>query len=69
MSAETENLVLGNLRYIRARVDQLADDMADVKQGLSSLEMKVSQIHGDFAGQSARIDRLENRLDVIPTSA
>ncbi|CAA7624563.1 hypothetical protein [Magnetospirillum sp. UT-4] len=41
----------------------LRDDMADVKRRLSSLELAVTQVHGDFAGQSMRIDRIETRLD------
>ena len=38
MTADTENLVLEHLRHIRARVDQIADDMTDLKLRMSGLE-------------------------------
>lgn len=63
--AEPENLMLIYLRRIDEKVDLLIEDVRDVKRRLTSLEMAVAQIHGDFAGQSMRIDRLENRLDRI----
>ncbi|MDK9720114.1 MAG: hypothetical protein OEL53_02915 [Rhodospirillales bacterium] len=62
---EPENLMLVYLRRIDEKIDVLVEDMRDVKRRLTSLEMAVGQIHGDFAGQSMRIDRLENRLDRI----
>ena len=62
---EAENLVLDHLRHIRGVVDRLAEDMLDVKRRLTSLELQVSTLHTDFAGQSLRIDRIENRLDRI----
>lgn len=33
-----ENIVLEHLRHIRSRVDQIADDMGDVKLRLNALE-------------------------------
>ncbi len=41
------------------------DDMREVKQRLTSLEVSVATLHGDFAGQSGRIDRVESRLERI----
>ena len=38
MTADTENLALEHLRHIRARVDQIADDMTDLKLRMSGLE-------------------------------
>jgi hypothetical protein len=32
---------------------------------MTSLELQVSTLHGDFAGQSMRIDRIEERLGRI----
>jgi hypothetical protein len=57
--------VLEHLRYIRAAVDGLREDAQDLKRRMTSLEMQVAQLHGDFAGQSARIDRVEIRLERI----
>jgi len=72
MAPETENLVLEQLRYMRGKLDKLDTDMMDVKQRLTSLDGRIAQLHtmfgslhGDFAGQSARIDRIEMRLDRI----
>ena len=39
--------------------------MRDVKSRLTSLEVSVSLLHGDFASQSGRIDRVEQRLERI----
>ena len=37
-----ESLVLEHLRHIRARVDQIADDVGDLKLRLSSVENGIS---------------------------
>lgn len=72
MTEEPENLVLVYLRRIDAKVDQLIDDVRDLKLRVTSLEGQVADLHrqmahlhGDFAGQSARIDRIEARLERI----
>ncbi len=61
---EAENLVLEHLRYLRA-MDGLREDMSEVKRRMTSLESQIALLHGDFAGQSARIDRIETRLEWI----
>ncbi|MGE0579869.1 hypothetical protein [Reyranella sp.] len=67
-----DNLVLEHLQHIRAGMDEMRDDMRDLKRRLTSLEVSVSNLrgemaslHGDFAGQSGRIDRIETRLERI----
>ena len=65
MADEPDNLVVRYLRRLDEKVDRLLDDMREVKQRLSSVEVSVAHLHGDFAAQSGRIDRLENRLDRI----
>jgi predicted nucleic acid-binding Zn-ribbon protein len=65
MSGEPEDLVLRYLRRIDEKVDSLRDDMRDVKQRLTSLEGQVALLHGDYARQSERIDRVELRLERI----
>jgi chromosome segregation ATPase len=62
MTDDATNLVLEHLRHIRDAVDGLREDMQDVKRRLTSLESQVATLHGDFAGQSVRIDRIEHRL-------
>ena len=72
MTADTENLVLEHLRHIRARVDQIADDMTDLKLRMCGLEsgmvlVKREITHGDetAARQQITIDRLAARIERI----
>jgi hypothetical protein len=65
MAEEPSNIVLEHLRALRTGVDALQIDMRDVKGRLTSLEASVANLHVDFAGQSARIDRVESRLERI----
>lgn len=72
MSESVDSLVLEHLRHIRNRVDQIADDMTDVKHRLSSLEtamvlVKREVVSGDEtdARQQVTIDRLVERIERI----
>jgi hypothetical protein len=79
MTDNVENIVLEHLRHIRLRVDQIADDMSDLKHRMSSLESAMVSVkhevaHGDEtdARQQVtldklvdRIQRIENRLELI----
>ena len=65
MADEPDNLVVRYLRRLDEKADRLLDDMREVKQRLSSVEVSVAHLHGDFAAQAGRIDKLENRLDRI----
>ena len=65
MAEESGNLVLEHLRALRAGMDELRADVHDMKGRLTSLAVSVASLHGDFAGQSLRIDRLEIRLERI----
>jgi len=79
MSDTVENLVLEHLRHIRSRVDQIADDMSDLKHRMSSLESTMVSVkhevaHGDEtdARQQVTLDkivdrilRIEKRLELI----
>jgi chromosome segregation ATPase len=69
MTADIEGLVLEHLRHIRARVDQIAEDVGEVKHRLSSLEFAASRIRADIAHgeensarQQAALDRLSERV-------
>ncbi|WP_058558336.1 hypothetical protein [Thiohalocapsa sp. ML1] len=80
MTADIESLVLEHLRHIRGRVDQIGDDITDLKHRMSSLEtamvgVKRELTHGDEtdARQQVsldriveRIERIERRLDLLP---
>lgn len=65
MSDQPDTLMLVLLRHIDVKLDRLIDDMGDIKRRMTSLEASVALLHGDFAGQSVRIDRIEGRLDRI----
>jgi phage shock protein A len=63
--AESDNLVLEHLRHIRARVDQIADDMDEVKSRLVSLERTQAGLFADKADTHDRYDRLARRIERI----
>ena len=65
MSGQPDNLMLVYLRRLDGKMDRLSEDVADVKRRVTSLEAKVVLLHGDFATQSERLDRIEVRLDRI----
>lgn len=72
MPDNVDNLVLEHLRHIRGRVDQISDDMRDVKHRLSTLESSIGSVRrevliGDETGarQQASIDRILDRLESI----
>lgn len=44
---------------------ELRADVRDIRGRLTSIEVSAANLHGDFAGQSGRIDRLESRLERI----
>lgn len=41
MTESIENLIVEHLRHIRGRVDQIADDVTDLKHRMSSLEQSM----------------------------
>jgi hypothetical protein len=65
MSDGPFNLVLEHLLAIGGDLSGLHEDVRDLGRRITSLEMASASLHGDFAGQSMRIDRLEQRLDRI----
>ncbi|BDB13798.1 hypothetical protein [Acidithiobacillus ferrooxidans] len=72
MTDNTENLVLEHLRHIRARVDQIADDMTDFKHRMSGLEQAMSLVKREVnlgeetdTRQQITLDRLAERIERI----
>jgi chromosome segregation ATPase len=47
---------------LHTKLDLLTTAQLDHSSRVSSLEAQVALLHGDFANQSMRIDRIENRL-------
>ena len=69
MSDDPDNIVLVYLRRIDARTDRIAQDVADLKQRFTTLEIQVGQAIATEASHYAqimlRMDRFEDRLDRI----
>jgi len=62
MTEETENIVLEMLRRIRASQERMELDISDLKSRLTAVEITMGQIVSLLAGQSGRMDRIEERL-------
>jgi outer membrane murein-binding lipoprotein Lpp len=79
MVDNVENLVLEHLRHIRSRVDQIADDVGDLKQRISGLESAMNLVRREVAlgdetdarqqialdKLTARTERIERRLELL----
>ena len=50
---------------VNTKLDNLASGQFDLQRRVSSLKAQVALVHGDFANQSLRIDRIEQKLDRI----
>jgi hypothetical protein len=75
---ELASVTLEHLRHIRARVDQIGDDVTDLKLRMGGLEgamvlVKREVAHGDETDirqqltldrLAARLERIERRLDL-----
>lgn len=49
--------------HVHTKLDNLAAGQMDVSRRVTSLEGQVALVHGDFANQPIRLDRIEQRLD------
>ncbi len=74
MTENADNLVLEQLRAIRADLRSLREDTRDIKARLSSIETYNAALHSDQARSSvrfddlaARVERLEARAGLIET--
>lgn len=72
MTEEVNNLILEHLRHIRGRVDQISEDMKDVKLRLSAVENGLSLVRREIVlgdetdyRQQVSIDRLVERVQRI----
>ncbi len=70
MGENIESLILEHLRGMRADLTAIREDVREVKQRLTSLELSVSglkrdyaQLYGDLAEQHTRYDRLTERIE------
>lgn len=79
MTENVESLILEHLRHMRAKIDGIADSMDDLKVRMSSLEggmvsVKREVNHGEETDARLqvsldrimkRIERIENRLELV----
>ena len=72
MTDEVENLVLEQLRLIRAPLQKVEFDVADLKVRLSMVETNTGQVITSLGALNARmyrfderLSRVEKRLDLI----
>lgn len=72
MTENIENLVLEHLRHIRGRVDQIAEDMGDLKHRMSGLEQAMNLVKREInlseetdARQQITLDKLAERIERI----
>jgi hypothetical protein len=62
MTDEVENLVLEQLRLIRASLQKVEFDVADLKVRLSMVETNTGQVITSLGALNARMDRFDERL-------
>ncbi len=60
-----ENLILEQLRYLRAGQDAMREDMAEVKTRIGRLEQETANLYVAIAELSSRVDRMSTRLDRV----
>ena len=72
MSDEPESLTLASLRRLDTKMDRLARDMQDLKQGLGAIEIgqarirqDVAELYAAYAGVQVRLDHIDSRFDRI----
>ena len=65
MTEDTTNIVLEHLRHIRRAVDELRLDVSDLKLRMTAVEGTLGNIQTQLAGQSARMDRMDERIGRI----
>ena len=62
MTDEVGNLVLEQLRLVRASMQRMELDIGDLKLRASSLEQNVGQIVTALGAVNGRLDRLDERV-------
>ena len=62
MTDDVGNLVLEQLRLIRAKIETISDDIADLKIRMSATERHLGEMQMQLGGLNARMDRFDERL-------
>lgn len=70
MTDNVENLILEHLRTLRSKIDQIADDVREIKQRVVTLEsgqgvitQQIGHLQQSIAGQQVSFDRLTERVE------
>jgi hypothetical protein len=61
---ETNDKILEHLLYIRRAIDDLRQDMRELKRPLGALENRSVSMSGQLERINSRFDRIERRLDL-----
>lgn len=69
---ETDNLILDHLRAIRRDMARMADDihglrieMSAMRHNMTAMQMVQDRDPGDVTQLKLRVDRIEQRLDLV----
>jgi hypothetical protein len=62
MTDETANLILEHLRHIREDMPELRLDVSDLKLRMTAVEGSFAHAMTHLAGQSMRLDRIDERM-------
>ena len=62
--ADVENLVLEHLRHILGAIDDMREDIREVKQCIGALEHQYAGLSTRLDRMDYRIERIEKRLDL-----
>ena len=57
-------LILPMLRAMDAKLDRIAQDMREVKAGVSALEHRSALVQRRLDGMDDRLERIETRLEL-----
>jgi predicted nucleic acid-binding Zn-ribbon protein len=61
---EPDNIILEHLRHIRGAIDNMPDDVREIKQRVGSLENQYANMSNQLDRMDFRIERIERRLDL-----
>jgi len=65
MADEPENVILVVLRRIDQRTERMADDLHDLKVGMTHVEEGLAGVNRRMDRLEQRVERIERRLDLV----
>jgi predicted nucleic acid-binding Zn-ribbon protein len=65
MNDNVENLVLEMLRRMDQRLDNIENDLGDIKLRVTATEEHLASMMMSIAGINSRMDKLDNRMSRI----